>query len=148
VVVLRTGAPKVRLQQQFQLRWNDVCVSPCGIPVDPAGTYRVGGGSYRASDPFRMPRPSGQVVLDAHMGSNVKHWIGFGLGLGGGIAALLGVTLLSLAPSATGTSVTGSGLSEKETFQVYGAVYLVTGIILLAVGIPMLASSGTSVDVR
>ncbi|HEY8924997.1 MAG TPA: hypothetical protein VIU64_11505, partial [Polyangia bacterium] len=42
-VQLVTNNPRARLQQQLQLRWTDVCAAPCGIPVDPAASYRVAG---------------------------------------------------------------------------------------------------------
>jgi hypothetical protein len=144
VVTLRADNPRARLQQ-MQLRWRDVCTSPCGVPVDPAGTYRIGGGTVRPSLEFRMPRPSGPVLIDTQTGSTVKHWVGFGLAIGGGVSALAGVLFLALASSASSNSALGP--SAKDVATIYGVTYLVIGGILMAVGIP-LSMSSTSVTVR
>ena len=49
VVTLRADNPRARLQVMTQLKWQDVCLAPCNVPVHPGGTYRVGGGSIRGS---------------------------------------------------------------------------------------------------
>jgi hypothetical protein len=145
VVTLHADNPAARLQQQLQLQWRNICVVPCGVPVDPAGTYRVGGGTIRPSLELRMPRPSGPVLLDVQTGSVVKHWVGFGLTLGGGLAALAGVGYIALAPYATenGQKTT----TAKDTFRAIGIAELVSGVVLAAVGVPLWMSH-TSVEVR
>jgi hypothetical protein len=148
VVTLRASAPRARLQQQTQLRWNDVCVAPCGIAVNPTGVYRVGGGTYRGSDPFKMPRSSGPVLLDANVGSNVKHWVGFGMLLGGGIALLSGIALIALSSSVTGQSATDPNVSNSDYFKASGIVYAVIGAIVTGVGIGLYSSGSTSVEIR
>ena len=90
IVTLRADNPRARLQVMTQLKWQDVCLAPCNVPVHPGGTYRVGGGSIRGSEEFTMPRPSGQVVIDAQVGSKVKRGIGIGLTVGGAVAAAAG----------------------------------------------------------
>lgn len=145
IVTLRTDNPRARLQQ-MQLRWRDICVSPCGLTVDPAGTYRIGGGTIRPSPEFRMPRPSGPVLIDTQTGSTVKHWIGFGMTIGGGVSALVGVLYLALAQD-TNTNANLSGTGSKDFVTAMGITYLVTGVILLAIGIP-LSTSSTSVQIR
>jgi hypothetical protein len=142
IVTLRADNPRARLQQ-MQLRWQDICVTPCGAPVDPNGTYRVGGGSIRASDPFRMPRASGPVLIDARTGSTVKHWVGVGLAIGG--AASVGVGLLYLAAS-NDQNADMFGTTKTAT-KTIGISYIVIGAILAVIGIP-LAMSSTSVEVR
>ena len=83
IVTVRSDHPRARLQVQGPLKWQDVCVAPCNVPVNPQGLYRIGGGTIRPSDGFNMPRPAGQVVVEAQTGSTVKHWVGFGLIIGG-----------------------------------------------------------------
>ena len=90
VVIVRSDNPQARLQTQGGLKWRDVCVAPCNVPVNPAGLYRIGGGTIRPSDAFNMPRPAGKVVVQAQAGSNVKHWVGVGLIIGGVIDGALG----------------------------------------------------------
>jgi len=146
VVIVRSDNPQARLQTQGGLKWRDVCVAPCNVPVNPAGLYRIGGGTIRPSDAFNMPRPAGKVVVQAQAGSNVKHWVGVGLIIGGVIDGALGGLYYASASDLVNSSsnTTGQG---KEYFQTIGVVSIVTGVILLAIGIPLAASS-TSVEVR
>jgi hypothetical protein len=146
IVTLRADSPRARLQVMTNLKWQDVCLAPCNVPVNPAGSYRVGGGTIRGSEPFNMPRPSGQVLIDAQVGSKVKRGVGIGLTIGGGVSALVGALYLVAASSATTTS-NDFGTTSEEAFQAVGIVYLVVGAVLMAVGIPLSASS-TSVTIR
>jgi len=145
VVRLRANHPRARLQQ-MQLKWVDVCTVPCGVPVDPAGLYRVGGGSLRASEPFHVPRPSGEVLVDAQVGSAVKHWVGLGIMIGG-LASVGGGALYLAQGSSTSTDAFGT-TTTSDAFKAVGITYLVIGIVLLAVGMPLFFTSNTSVDVR
>jgi hypothetical protein len=140
IVTLRATSPRARLQTQGPLKWQDVCQVPCNIPVNPAGVYRIGGGSIRPSATFNMPRQSGPVLIDAHTGSTVKHWVGFGLTIGGIASAVAGGLYLAGASSAD-TSL------DEDAMTAVGITYLVIGAVLLAVGIPLSASS-TSVAIR
>ena len=142
--MLRSNHPKARLQQ-MQLKWRDVCSVPCGVTVDPNAVYRVGGGTLRPTPTFKMPRPAGEVLVDADVGSNIKHWVGFGLGLGGAITAGLGLLYLTAFKSTT-TDLSGNRVEELNT--AVGITYLVIGGILMAVGIPLWAGSNSSVEVR
>jgi len=147
IVTLRADSPRARLQVQTALNWQDVCLAPCNVPVNPAGAYRVGGGTIRASETFTMPRASGPVLIDAQVGSKVKRGVGIGLTIGGGVAAIAGALYLVAASSTTTTSNDEFATDGKEVLQGLGIVYLVVGAVLMAVGIP-LASSSTSVQIR
>jgi hypothetical protein len=143
VVRLTTDNHAGRLQV-MRLKWTDVCVAPCGVPVDPNGLYRIGGGTVRPSVEFHMPRSSGSVGVEAKVGSTVKHWVGIGLIIGG-LASVLAGGLFVAASSNVQVSDTTS--TARETLKAEGIVYLVGGVILTAIGIP-LAISSTSVEVR
>jgi hypothetical protein len=143
IVTLRADSPRARLQVQTALKWQDVCLAPCNVSVHPAGAYRVGGGTIRASETFTMPRPSGQVLIDAQVGSKVKRGVGIGLTIGGGVAAAAGLIYLAAASDASNNDFTNT----KDALQVVGILYLVVGAVLMAVGIP-LSTSSTSVTVR
>jgi hypothetical protein len=145
--MLRASAPRARLQMQTQLKWVDVCVAPCGVPVDPRGTYRVGGGSYRGSDAFRMPRSDGQVLIDARVGSQPKHIVGLVLMIVGIADVAGGILIYSLASHVNNDTAT-TGVDAQGLYRFEGIVGIVAGVILMAVGIPMMATSGTSVDVH
>src|SRR5581483_5739642 len=139
VVRLRSNNPRATLQQ-MQLRWRDVCVAPCGVPVDPRAMYRIGGRSVKPSAPFAIPRPAGEVYVDAHAGNLVKYWVGVGLSIGGiASAGVGGLYLLSAGSSDTTVS---------DVAKTYGIVYLITGAILMAIGIPMWTSNGSHADVQ
>lgn len=146
IVTLRANNPRARLQVQTALKWQDVCLAPCNVPVNPAGVYRIGGGSIRASESFPMPRPSGPVVIDVETGSTVKHWVGMGLTIGGIVSAVTGGLYLLAASSASADDF-GTGVSSRDTYNAAGILYLIVGGILLAIGIPVSFSS-TSVQIR
>jgi hypothetical protein len=142
-IFLRTDSPRATLQVQTQLYWQDLCLTPCGIPVDPARLYRVGGRSFSPSDPFTLPRQTGEVTVEAHMGSR-------GRGIVGTILTLVGLPL-----GATGGVMLYTGIHEqngpygepnltKFALTVYGAIFFVAGTALSLVGIPLWATSGTS----
>ena len=143
-MTLRADSPRARLQVMTQLKWQDVCLAPCNVPVHPGGVYRVGGGSIRGSESFNMPRPSGPVVIDAQVGSKVKRGIGIGLTIGGVVSALLGGLFLLAATDGSNDHVHQHQGARRSRL---GIVYLVIGAVLMAVGIP-LSTSSTSVQVR
>jgi hypothetical protein len=143
---MHTNSSRARLQQQLQLTWTDVCAAPCGRTVDPNGTYRLGGGSLRPTDPFRMPRADGLVRISGNMGSNVKHWVGLALGIGGLLDAAVGALSVAYAQNATGEI--SAGLSKKEYYTFTGILGIATGAVLLGVGTYMFASSSSSAEIQ
>lgn len=141
VVQLNSDNPKARLQT-MQLKWRDVCMTPCGVPVDPNAVYRVGGGTIRPSNEFKMPRPAGTVLVNAETGSTVKHWVGIGLIAGGA-----GWVLAGAATLAAGSDTRNFDGTTSDSYKALGITYLVIGGIMAAIGIP-LSMSSTSVEVR
>src|SRR5262245_59663429 len=67
--ILRINRPTAKLQERSMLGWRDICVRPCGAFVDPAGLYRIAGGGAVVSQTFRLPRDSGDVVVEGKVGS-------------------------------------------------------------------------------
>jgi hypothetical protein len=145
-VTLNAFSSHARLQVQTQLQWQDVCVAPCNVAVNPVGTYRVGGGWIRPSESFNLPRTSGQVVIDTQLGSKVKRSIGIGMIIVGIADVLVGGIFYATAADWSEASANPSVTSE-EYFQVIGMSGIVVGAVLLAVGIP-LSTSRTLVKVR
>jgi hypothetical protein len=141
IVQLNASNPKARLQT-MQLKWRDVCTAPCGVPVDPNATYRIGGGTIRPSEEFRMPRPGGTVLVTTETGSTIKHWVGVGLLIGGGVSILSGTIVL-----AGGQSTTNFDGTTDDAYKAVGITYLVIGAVLAAIGLP-LSMSSTSVQVQ
>jgi hypothetical protein len=147
VVRLTTDNMSARLQM-MRMKWTNVCVAPCDVAVDPNGIYRIGGGTVRPSEEFRMPRPQGSVLIDTQAGSTVKHWVGFGMILGGLGAVLGGAVLYAAAPSTSQPDAFGDTTNTGRSFDhAAGITYIVIGAIVAAIGIPLAASS-TSVQVR
>jgi len=145
-VTVNADNPRARLQTMGPLKWQDVCIAPCNRPVNPQGLYRIGGGSIRPSETFNMPRPSGRVVIDTQIGSTVKHWVGVVLIIAGVVDAGFG-TLYYLSADTLATSSSNTTDLSKGYFQTVGIVGIVTGLVLLGVGIP-LSMSSTSVEIR
>jgi hypothetical protein len=144
VVILRADNPRARLQTQGPLKWTDVCMAPCRVPVNPSLAYRIGGGPIRPSETFNLPRQSGSVVIDTHVGSTVKHWVGLALILVGALDILGGALSYKYASD---LSSSNSGIGSKEYYQTTGVTGMITGVVLIAIGIPFSLSS-TSVEVR
>ncbi|HXU04422.1 MAG TPA: hypothetical protein VN903_25850 [Polyangia bacterium] len=148
-VTLQTDNPHARLQQHTPLLWRDICIAPCGVVVDPAGLYRIGGGESIASETFQLPRGSGDVYIDAQVGSRVKHFAGLGMMIGGGVAALYGLIYWQFSQAFRDTEAqTGSGSTGfSDTVRNIGLVFIGAGAVVEIIGIVMFAS-GTSVQVR
>ena len=138
VVWLHVDEPSARLQQ-LQHKWVNLCVNPCGVPVDPGTLYRVGGGTTKPSHVFRLPRSSGEVHVRGKVGSNVKYWVGAGLSIGGA-GALAGGGALWLS--------SGDNRDFGDFLRAYSMIYIVAGVVLLAVGLPFWLSNDTSVEVQ
>ena len=149
VVRMRVDNLAARLQTLTYLKWADVCRAPCGVVVDPRATYRIGGGTVRASPEFTMPRPVGVVDVEVlSTGSKVKHGVGIGMIIGGVASLALGGLVLAAASNMSSTDQFGnSNDNERALLQADGAVFLITGLIVTLIGIPLAASS-TSVEVR
>jgi hypothetical protein len=146
-VILQVDNPNGRLQQHTQLRWADICIAPCGVTVDPMALYRIGGGTSMASEPFKLPRPAGDVYIEAEVGSKVKHWVGLGLMIGGLVAAGYGLLAWQLFDSVADNDNTSASQNARDFGRTFGIIFLSVGGILEAVGLPMFFS-GTSVQVR
>jgi hypothetical protein len=145
-VMLRADNPNARLQQFTPLRWRDVCIAPCGVTVDPAATYRIGGGTSIASDTFMLPRAAGDVYIDAQVGSKVKHWVGLGLMIGGVVAAGYGLLWWQLFSGVDDYNSSGAS-SIRDTGRNIGLFMIGIGAVLEIVGVVMFAG-GTSVQVK
>jgi len=132
--------------QVKQAAWRDVCTVPCRVPVPAAGLYRVGGGGSRASDSFLLPRRSDPpVVIDAHLGSVAKFWVGVGLLAGGLGAVASGALTYANAPSDTYSS---TSRDQRTVDHAVGTISMVGGGVVALVGLVLLGANGSSVEVR
>ena len=174
-VTVRSTNPAVELQQQgatsevvlqggghlltgTSTEWQTVCRVPCDAPIDPRGTFRIGGLDVTPSSAFTMPSKTTAVAIDVHAGSSTQRTAGVvtgSLGLG---AMLLGTGFLvagsNMEPPTSGP-LAGPFFAESNAEQASRAAGLRTagwttlavGVVSLVVGIALYASSGTTVDV-
>lgn len=154
VVVLRATKPRATLQVETRLdwqprsSWRDICAAPCGKPVDSAALYRVAGRSLVPSDPFTLPRQSGEVTIDAQLGSRPRNIVGKVFTFAGFGAAAAGA-LLYLAGSRVSPDAGGDAAPPPRLIlQFYGALLFIAGMAVGATGVPLWATSSTSVDVK
>jgi hypothetical protein len=146
-VRLRADRPEARLQK-MQLRWRDVCAAPCGVAVDPRPLYRIAGRGIKPSDGFNLPRPSGDVSIDAFTGSQTRYWVGAGMTIAGA-AGLVGGGLSLLARSAINNSSSDSSSQSLSNFyKVVGISDLIIGSVLVLLGAPLWLGSRTTIQVR
>jgi hypothetical protein len=147
-VTLNSDSVRPMLQHLGRTKWEDVCLTPCGVQVDPAGLYRIGGSTVRKSDPFQLPRASGDVLIDVEAGSNTKHFVGLGLMIGGAVSFGYGSIFWLLFHSTANsdpysTTQASDNRAARDIAIFFGAITA----ILEGIGIPLLLSS-TSVTVH
>lgn len=151
IVKLWADDPRVTLQLRVDSEtWRDVCLTPCGGPLDASRTYRVAGRPFTPSDPFTLPRSSGQVTIDAHMGSKAPNTVGkiltpvgFGLTVAGVLLYWLG-SQQSEKTSETDVPVP----SSRTVFHGFGAAGMVAGGGITIAGAILWLSSGSTLDIR
>lgn len=121
--------------------WQTVCVAPCQADVDTTAMYQITGDGVTPSSTFSMQPPpnGGPLHLRVHAGSLGARVSGAWLLIGGITFALTGSIL----------AVTFAALSSNDSnatgWIVAGLVTTGVGAIMIAVGIPLLIGSGTSV---
>lgn len=143
VVTVRSDTHRARLQTQGPLQWRDVCAAPCRIAVDPAALYRIGGGTIRPSDTFRMPRPSGNVVVNVRYGSTIKHWVGIVMI----IVGIVDVGVGALYISAADEFARNDPNNGTDFYKGVGIGTIIAGAIITGIGIP-LSMSSTDIEVQ
>lgn len=143
-VFLTSDDPNPRLQQLSRVKWEDVCLTPCGVRVDPRGLYRIGGGTVRRTEPFRLRQSSGDVIIDVEAGSNVKHFVGLGLMIGGVVSLGYAAASYLLFQSVDNNYPTTTGsTSANDAAVTFSIILAVVGAVLEGVGIPLWNSNTT-----
>jgi len=117
--------------------WDQVCVAPCSVKVDPQASYRVGGEAAPSSR-FVLPQGKSKVHLRVHAGSGFWYDAGVILASVGGTSTLAGGIVVFVAPKLS------DAVSETTTREI-GFALLGTGIAMLLVGVPLWLANGSSV---
>jgi hypothetical protein len=129
------GIPLVDSSVASVAHWEQACVAPCALRLDPRYTYRVAGDGLVPSGSFALPRSGDHVRVDAKMGSQTGRLLGIGMtGLGalgvvtGGLAVGAFPVLDSQDVGSRGfrTAVLAGGLSVLAAGLVTG----ITGLYL------------------
>lgn len=125
-----------------------VCHMPCNVPVEAGDGYRVSGPGMRASDPFEI---RADTVVNAHLGTT-RAMVGGLVALGvGGSFLVTGAFLWGTAKTTEsvarpyGDPVTQEVSSSAKTA---GIVLVVVGAIATVVGVAVLATNTSNVELR
>ena len=135
VVFFRANRRKATLQEQTQLEWKDVCSTPCRFGFEANRPYRVGGRSFIPSEPFTLRPGPRELLLEARVGQHSRRMGGYLLALGS----------FEAAPAAAfycRDSSPGLGVFNCVTAGI------IVGGVLAAIGIPLWATSYTTVHVE
>jgi hypothetical protein len=117
--------------------WDQVCVTPCSVKVDPHASYRVGGDAAPSSR-FVLPQGRSKLRLRVHAGSGFWYDAGVILASVGGTSTVAGGIVVFIAPKLS------DAVSETTTREI-GFALLGTGVALLLVGVPLWLANGSSV---
>jgi hypothetical protein len=122
--------------------WTPECIAPCEKPIDPKYAYRVAGDGLVPSSTLVLPR-SGDVTVEARMGSAYQRLGGLALvGTGAG-GVLLGVAALAVSPILANDDVGSPGV--RSGIVAGGAALTGLGVLALGAGLWLWASNDTRV---
>ena len=149
VVVHLESSKPVKLERYDAERpnWDELCASPCDIPVPADGEYRIVGNGVLPSSGFHLePSADGRVVLDVSSSSRFWRDAGGGM-LGGGIlTALYGHVWYGMGASFDGQPDAATQ-SVANGYKTVGAVLMVGGGVIAGIGtLLMLGNWSTSVS--
>jgi hypothetical protein len=115
--------------------WRAVCLAPCDIPVQVAGSLaRVTAPGMTSSNSFRIEPGSGTALVRVDGGS--------------ARARSLGITglLVGIPTAVAGMALFGYGkLEDQDSARIAGAVVLGTGAVVVLASLPMLLIGSTKV---
>lgn len=121
--------------------WEPVCVAPCAAKLSPRDTYRIAGDGLVPSATFALPRAS-HLRLDADLGSSRARVSGVLVTLAGAGAMALGTGALVASPFLAEGDVGSQGFRTGVLAGGVGSLAL--GTVLVAVGVTLWATNGTS----
>ena len=124
----------------YRETWDDICRTPCGVPVDTDGTFQIRGLRINRSGSFVLPQ-AGLVSLDVAAGHSGPRVGGVLLTTFGGLALVPGIVFTAVAFGVGNSTHTG----PSPGFMITGGTLLGVGAVMLASGITLLVRSVTTV---
>ena len=122
--------------------WQEVCVAPCQVRLDPNASYRVAGDGYVPTHSFILPRNEDKVRVDAKLGSSPARISGILLTAGGVASLVAGGLALAATPILQSEDVGSEGFRTAVLAGGVGAVSV--GAIALTTGLFLWLSNGSS----
>ena len=121
-------------------QWETACAAPCVVHLDANATYRVGGSGVATSRSFTLPKVPASAPLTLHVQarSAILSSAGTVLTTAGAVVTLVGLVSTLYSPSITSTQ------AETDVRKA-SVVILISGGVLLAVGIPLLLTGKSKV---
>ena len=135
-------------QEHDENIWETVCHAPCSTDVDPSQVFRVGGDGIVGSSSFHLSAGSHTLVADT--GSTLKHGVGIGLSIVGGLALAGGLLVFAVTPrTIPDCPLSGACTDKDQTASIYAITLPLIGVgaVALGLGIWMVISSNTRVTV-
>jgi hypothetical protein len=115
-----------------------VCTAICSREVDRQWAFHVGGPGLTPSKQFLLPVGAGPLELRASTGSSTARDVG-------AIFTIAGVSLMATGAGTVGVHLLGRPIDADSTLRTMGLGLLGSGVLFLAIGLPMYAANGTSV---
>ncbi len=110
--------------------WEQACVTPCRVRIDPHATYRVGGDGVAPSPRFQVPQGRDSVRLHVHTRSGLARDIGVGL-------SVTGIAAIGLGSVGLVAASTVSNYVTQVDIRTAAYVSIITGVVFLAIGLPL-----------
>jgi hypothetical protein len=131
------------------MHYEIVCRAPCNIAVEPGAGYRLHQSGHRSTDTFAI---SGDSTLKPNLKSNGAYaagWVFLGLGV---TAVVTGLAIYVTDNAASGsTSYSSSGYGSSKPADASGnntgTGVMIAGVVVAVLGIVLLASSSSSVEI-
>lgn len=122
-------------------QWEQQCVAPCSVQLDPRYTYRVSGDGLVPTDGFAIPRSGDKVRVDATMGSSTGRVVGAASTVGGAGLMALGTLALILTPIFESNDVGSDGF--RTGLAVGGVSALSVGALAVGAGLYLWFANGS-----
>jgi len=138
-----SGLPFIDTSFSAVGHWEEACVAPCDLKLDPHYSYRVSGDGLTPTGSFALPRDKDHVRLSAEMGSSRGRLAGVVLSWMGAGTAFLGGAALIASPILESQDVGSKGF--RSVVLAGGVIFLAMGVLEMGTGLYLWSTNGSSV---